>query len=870
MEEEQCEIGKIKNRIDNIIINGLLVASNDYSTEIDKLYSTVQLEYLVGTFLKEYLFEGFGPDIKQWFDSDEGNTNMCTKVIPVGDSVYICQDCQFKEKSIICYNCFLHSEHVNHEYAVLKSTYDERICHCGDEYAWKAHSSCSKHIKSDRSKIVLSANFLNKFSNIMQYLCELIGKICTDDFSIFDNHIEEILNNYLRVNGMRTTPNIYRNRVKRYPNFVIDGNARKSCLLLIEGGTHSSNKYVDCLMTSLKISYRDSNNLAGDINQYGYSCVQYISDLDECKNSKESIEKSWRYVSNDRTVSFRIAKVYRLYFMRLTPILIDVINEFCFRKIQLCYVLSEIVFNRTSLAYTFVLNEHVLWKEMKNKMICQVLVVARYSLTGRLYAATLFLNNINHLYTRFMMDQSKETCSYLNLMIQIIHMKSVVVYLVENGFLCKMIHIFSHLLKDLGIKAGVDVAQLYKKAKTKQRDLDRVLHVKALLCSCLQVSLKEIDVSSKFKSELSEAGNKLVEFCFDFDDIQPIHIKRAEKIFKYESDYLILLYRALFRVFSKVIKWLIRYDEMAIKTLESFLERFSIDIQQISEATSRYIIDIKVMCCNIQTEKFSIFNLSHRVFVDIFMDCCVKGTLPYKIKDQVLDDEKMLMWIGLPAITALSFIANLLSSKPRKDPLVLDDLIYLYMRSDLRHYLYLQDFNALQILISHLDPDILLKYMLFNMVPSIQNQVNYSEPLSSILRLEVFGTGFYLHFLLVLVYNAMIEQHFVGVSDNPEYQLLERQIIHALACGYQTIGDIKDHIFVCHEVLFTDLFCSHFKDTFNNILEKVSFVVDSPDLENKISLKPEYFNFVNIYYYHLQFLRGCSCTGETWVPLQKK
>ncbi|KII63192.1 hypothetical protein RF11_07873 [Thelohanellus kitauei] len=398
------------------------------------------------------------------------------------------------------------------------------------------------------------------------------------------------------------------------------------------------------------------------------------------------------------------------------------------------------------------------------------------------------------------------------------------------------------------------------------REIYRVLDTNRLLCSCLRVSLKEIEVSSKFRSEVSAAGNRLGQFCFEFDEIQPIQTYSDEKICY--CSRLTLLYVALFKVISMLIKWLISYDETALATLEWFLERFYLDIKRISDEDIRDSIDVRLVTYrNIDTEKFSIFNLPHRVFVDIFMDCLLKDTLTTKIRDQVFGDDKMLMWIGRPAITATSFFAKVLASKPENDR-VKDYVSYAYMNHGTVHYLFMQDFNAIQILISYLDPELFLKYMLFNFVPSIRKRVCFSENLTSIFRLNEFDDGCHLHQLLLLIYNALAERHFVGVSDNPEYQLLERQIIHSIASGYtyQTVEDIKTSIFVYREIYFLELTYSTYN--LDEMIQKVSYTINSPDLRNTISLKPEYLNTVNMFYFMYQYSKS-ACVHEKLVNLYK-
>ncbi|KII69349.1 E3 ubiquitin-protein ligase ubr11 [Thelohanellus kitauei] len=835
---------KVESTINTIIINGLLVTSNDIGTSVGRIYSNERLEALVGAFVEDYVFEGSSSDVKTWFDLDSGGLKMCTRIFRAGDEVYTCLDCQSNNTCMMCYHCFLHSEHVNHNFKIWISTDPCGACDCGDKSAWKCHAICTKHTKADRSERVLPECFLTKFRHVIQHLCKLLGMICMTNSSALDDYVNKLLETYLRIKGSNTTPRIYQNWKPDTKNAEIDTNANKYCLVLSDLGISDLRNHIDILKKKLKMTQEDSQAAFSDLENLGYVCVKYLSDIKECQTIKASLEKFCTQPKG-RIFTYYITKVFRLYFIRLAPILIGLIYKLCFKKIQLCKLLSEMVFKKTSLASTFMLNEHVLWKDLRNEMIVRILMVAKYTEKGRIYAATLFVKNISVIYTRFMSDQTKETCGFLDVIDQIIYCPSVIVCLIENGFLCKMIDAFSQSLRKLGIKAGADVMQLYMRETTKRRAFLRVLEMKTLLCSCLRFSLKDITLSAKFKSQLTEAGKRLVQFCVDFDDMQPSQKIRDGKICKSDCDYLISLYEALLFVCSQLVKWLIFSKEITEETLRLFLVHFVMDIKRISEQTPDGQTTQKIATyCNSETDQVSLFNLSHRVFIHLLMDCYVKGTLSDEIKDKVFCDQDMLMWIGRPSITALLSINNYISLKSQKRHIHLRHLLFIYGKSNLR-YLYTQDLNTIQILISHLDPELFLKYMLFNISPTIQSMKNLLKPMSSILRSKDFDV-FNLRKLLFYVYNALVERHFVSVSDDPAYPLMERQTIDSLASGYQTV---ENDTFAYHEMFVTPFYYPALRNSIDNCIGCLSFHIDSPESGNQVLLKPEYFSATNIFYF---------------------
>ncbi|KII63971.1 hypothetical protein RF11_14978 [Thelohanellus kitauei] len=234
--------------------------------------------------------------------------------------------------------------------------------------------------------------------------------------------------------------------------------------------------------------------IASGIKEFGFSAVQYLSNDMELKEFQKSLADSWSIISDDKTAHFQICKVYRLYFMKLAPILIDLMNKLCFKNTQLMKLLLKTTFKRTSLAQVYVTNEEFVWKDLRNNMIIRILMVARYSETGRMYAASLFLNNLSHLYSRYLLDHSEKTCSFLDMIDQILCYPSIVIYVVEKDFLRKFMIIVSQSLHGLVIKNGVDIVHLFQKDKNKRRQLLRVIDINKLVYSCLCISLNDIEV----------------------------------------------------------------------------------------------------------------------------------------------------------------------------------------------------------------------------------------------------------------------------------------------------------------------------------------------------------------------------------------
>ncbi|KII74522.1 E3 ubiquitin-protein ligase UBR1 [Thelohanellus kitauei] len=186
-------MNEISGRMNTIIIKGLLVSSNDTGTHVREIFTIDRLESLVGVALEEYIFEEVGPDIQKWFFSEHCNLGMCTNVISAGDAIYSCLECQQHDMCVLCENCFMSSQHVNHDCQSKKAKHTGQVCSCGVKDLWKCHSTCTSHSTPQIPTKELPASFMSKFKLVVQYFCELLEKVCNHDQSILDKHVEKMI-----------------------------------------------------------------------------------------------------------------------------------------------------------------------------------------------------------------------------------------------------------------------------------------------------------------------------------------------------------------------------------------------------------------------------------------------------------------------------------------------------------------------------------------------------------------------------------------------------------------------------------------------------------------------------------------------------
>ncbi|KII61989.1 hypothetical protein RF11_14146 [Thelohanellus kitauei] len=161
----------------------------------------------------------------------------------------------------------------------------------------------------------------------------------------------------------------------------------------------------------------------------------------------------------------------------------------------------------------------------------------------------------------------------------------------------------------------------------------------------------------------------------------------------------------------------------------------------------------------------------------------------------------------------------------------------------------MQDFNAIQFLISLLSPEHFLNHLLFNTCPSIRNKTSISQPLSQIISQPEFEDTSVLQHILILIYNALTEMRLVGDLGDPDTYFMKRQRIHMQICQYidrsiyvRRMLEMRRVSLESHNPLSYDII-------YNIMLFHIPYTTKTPNYDDLESISPKYFNPGSPYYY---------------------
>ncbi|KAL3116459.1 hypothetical protein niasHT_006906 [Heterodera trifolii] len=91
--------------------------------------------------------------LRESVDIDESKTRagqICGKIFKNGEPNYTCKQCATDSTCVLCYDCFVNSEHGNHKYK-MHTSMGGGYCDCGDKEAWSSHYACRIHSPRESS-----------------------------------------------------------------------------------------------------------------------------------------------------------------------------------------------------------------------------------------------------------------------------------------------------------------------------------------------------------------------------------------------------------------------------------------------------------------------------------------------------------------------------------------------------------------------------------------------------------------------------------------------------------------------------------------------------------------------------------------------
>ncbi|KII69694.1 hypothetical protein RF11_07291 [Thelohanellus kitauei] len=835
---EKSWLSEIDNRIDRIIILAMWITSIEGESHPQDIYTQTRLQELVGEPLFNFLFENVDSETKNLYYSGIDSSWRCSILISDGGTKFFCDNC-LEHDTCDRYSMDDDKSNKVNNFGVEREEDTESGGHCEDSEDSCRSPGCYRHTSPTVAKN-LPRFFYDRVGKIMKRLFKYLELLFLDDSS-FDDEVEKFLavsGNLEELSFQDKSICIASQAEKNHGST----NARKSCVVLFKTDRESPEIIETCL--SFVSTLGKDSDLLQSSRSLGYICVKYCDETDKCDVLCRKINGVIRNKFPESCMFCRVIKVYKLFFMELSFTLCRFISQISRKKYELLELMSSIV-NNTSLLYQLLLTESP-WIGLKNHIAGYIVLPSSYSANGKLYMAKFYLRNFYKLHSALLKENDIK--DYLNdIMLQLIASKRIMLYLIENDILFKMVEFVSLTFKRVGFDVLASVSDVLEKIG--EKGIDHLYDLLETMHRLLLCSTQKFDITTQLHRVLFNTDSRLVRLCMAIEDMEPFMKGYCHPEEEAAADKVNDFFAHLHNILMPFTSWCTNYNEVANHVLKMFvgifeilIERWTLDLSPVEAIEKLLTIH------NIETTKFSIFNLTQRMFIDILMRSVMNKSLSPALKTRIFRDKGMLICVTRAAIISLSFEFNYKIGRWMKNTPYFDNIILAYRHINSAHYLFMQDFSALQLVISCLDSDRALKYLILNFFPTIRGKADLFHSLTSILSLSDFDDEVGLHGLIALIYNALTERHFIGKLEDYTLYLMERQLIHILAFEDRSYVDLRSRLYM-DRLAFDFAYSSSNILDFGKLLSKIACLRKSQKSDDIYSLVDGYLNFANPFYF---------------------
>ncbi|KII61988.1 hypothetical protein RF11_14145 [Thelohanellus kitauei] len=559
-------------RIDMIIRGALLTTSNEQESDPRKVYTEVRLYKLVLEPILAMCTDNVDTSTLHLLASKVGYLGRCTKSIRPYKNFYLCTDCASYGTVRLCKDCYISCVHFGHSY-VSSTEKIECVCHCGDNESCGNSRPCSNHdIPNDR--INLPKFYVERIKIIMRHFFKYLELICCDESSYDANFLNGWqINDYFKKLNIQDKSAGLKPDVEKKDD---SKNADKWCLLIFRTEDEDPEHAELCL--NFAIPHATTSGYSFEFLFKGYLCVKYRDTFENCQASCVNIENFIKNHIPGSGLHCRVIKMHRLFFMKVSGCLIKLISDMCFNKSIFCDMMSEMVFKDTSLPEKFFFTRS-LWTEIRNGLAYSVFLPTLFSRMNGRNLVNFFLKNFELLYTELLM--SSPLRKYLfRLSYHIVTPKKELEYLIKNGFLCRILDFIADRLKNFGYGTGLSISKVLEQIGLSK--MDPFYYVADHFTEILYFVANNIDDSVQMRSELKKTAVRLVQFFFDFDDMEPVTLIKEyihERIHPKEASELIL---HLQHIFVPYLIIMVKYEDVTNVLFHEYLRVFRRDIGKLT------------------------------------------------------------------------------------------------------------------------------------------------------------------------------------------------------------------------------------------------------------------------------------------------
>ncbi|KFB52247.1 ubiquitin ligase E3 alpha [Anopheles sinensis] len=748
------------------------------------------------------------------------DSSVCGRVFKIGEPTYSCRECSMDPTCVLCSSCFKNSPHRIHKYKMATSS-GGGCCDCGDVEAWKQYPVCAEHNNISN----ISSESTAQLPDDVQGRCAIV--------------FQAILAYCMRVLKMDSDGS--------YSELDDDDNTH--CTVLYNDETHTFEQVIQALTSIVLCSQKTAIEYVTSIDREGRAVVKCAS-FEVCKKLKEDIEtKAIRTTVGGKMAPLKVTVMHRneVACQHLAIQMLGWFQEFLSKHSSFRNIFVKLIgIAGTGFNLKLILgNDHKLWKSARSCWHRLLISGMLMEYENKKQLALTFTRQYTALMQAFVRDDHYHSFSIVSLSVQLFTVPTIAHCLIgEEAAFFKLMHTFySEAIekyiknRQLQFARNTSTLNVFKRASYILVDLRYLLSFKpyvwidALRSGFLhgvQVLIRLLKCMQGMDAVTRQVGQHM-EYELEWETAFTLHLKLSHLI------TLVLEWCAT----DKVV--LIKVYRMLLTALTDvkFIVPETVPVACEAANHTAYCLQYDVASMPVSV------HLPLTRFLAGLYTAFERHDLPFANETAKQADRPTPEQIIEPVLCTRAMISQVHAGLWRRNGYSLLNQLYFYRNVKCRYEMLDRDIVILQVGASLIEANefiihVLHKFMLLEWLKSdqIEKPARLGGAEDDYLRQAIILVEELLELLIVII----SERHVPGVGDVTEGDRIKKEIVQLLC--------IKPH---SHSELSRALNEDNCSETaIESVIDDVA-VFEKPNVADKkgvYKLKPEYYSWYNLYFYH--------------------
>lgn len=750
---------------------------------------------------------------------EDNVASVCGRVFKIGEPTYSCRECSMDPTCVLCSSCFKKSSHRLHKYKMSTSG-GGGCCDCGDREAWKRDPFCEEHcvtiteipehsIITDRikqcSEIV--------FKGILQYCMKTLQIQSESSLADFGDIEDE---------------DVY-------------------CTILYNDETHTFEQVIQTLTSIVKCTQKEAIEYVTSIDREGRAVVK-CAPFEMCKKLKEDIEnKVIRSTMTSKASPLKVTVLHKteVACQHLAMQLLGWFQEFLakhstFRSI-FCTIVAEvgIQYNLKQMLS----NDHKLWKSARTCWHRLLISGMLMEYDNKKALSVMFTKLYANLMQDFIRDDHYHSFSVVSLSVQLFTVPTIAHHLIAHELaFFKLMHTFysesiEKYVKNklLQFAKNTSTMNVFKRASYILIDLKYLLSFKPDLWTQelrtgflhgVQILIRLLKCMQGMDAVTRQVGQHM-EYEPEWETAFTLHLKLSHLITlvlewcSTDKVVLVKVYRMLLAALTE-IKFIVSEAKVEVRELADH-----------SATCLMYDVAGKPVSIHLPLTRFLAGLYVHFEKFDLTYDTVASSTADKPTPEQIIE----------PVLCTRTMISQVYAGMWRRNGYSLLNQLYFYRNVKCRYEMLDRDVVILQIGASLIESNEYLIHVLskFNLIEWTFDDfepTSAANPEEDCVRQVINMVDELLELLIIIVG----ERYVPGIGMITEDDRIKKEIVQQLCIKPYSHSELN-------RALNED---SSSETGMENVIEEIA-AFEKPTKSDKkgvYKLKPEYFTWYNMYFYH--------------------